>query len=149
MSLQPLGVLFILACLPFAVHAAVIERVVLNRFSGLAIEGFDPVAYFTDGKPVLGREEFEAFEAGVIWRFYNEGDRASLLIRISTDRSSADTTRSIWRAASQWLATHISGGFPDSGFIYSAANNPATPLLPIPPESCGLPTCAGRKSGIA
>jgi hypothetical protein len=74
-----LEVLFILAGLPFAVHAAVTERVVLNRFSGLAIEGFDPVAYFTDGKPVLGREEFEAFEAGVIWRFHNEGDRASFI----------------------------------------------------------------------
>ncbi len=71
--------LFIEACLPFAVHAAVTERVVVNRFSGLAIDGFDPVAYFTDGKPVLGREEFEAFEAGVVWRFHNEGNRASFL----------------------------------------------------------------------
>jgi hypothetical protein len=77
--IAPLAVLFTLAGLPFAVHAAVTERVVLNRFSGLAIEGFDPVAYFTDGKPVLGREEFEAFEAGVIWRFHNEGDRASFV----------------------------------------------------------------------
>jgi hypothetical protein len=68
--------LFILAGLPFAVHAAVTERVVVNRFSGLAIDGFDPVAYFTDGKPELGREEFEASEAGVIWRFHNEGNRA-------------------------------------------------------------------------
>ena len=28
--------------------AATTERVVVNRYSGLAIEGFDPVAYFTD-----------------------------------------------------------------------------------------------------
>jgi hypothetical protein len=72
------GLLFF-AGVSFAVHAAVTERVVVNRFSGLAIDGFDPVAYFTDGKPVLGREEFEASEAGVIWRFHNEGDRASFV----------------------------------------------------------------------
>jgi hypothetical protein len=71
--------LFLLAFLPFAVHAAVTERVVMDRFSGLAIDGFDPLAYFTDGKPELGREEFEAAEAGVIWRFRNEGNRASFV----------------------------------------------------------------------
>lgn len=65
--------------LSFAVHASVTERVVLNRFSGLAIDGFDPVAYFTDGKPELGLEEFEASEAGVVWRFHNEGNRASFV----------------------------------------------------------------------
>jgi hypothetical protein len=71
--------LLVLVGLSFAVHAAVTERVVVNRFSGLAIDGFDPVAYFTDGKPELGREEFEASEAGVIWRFHNEGNRASFV----------------------------------------------------------------------
>jgi hypothetical protein len=71
--------LFVLIGLSFAVHAAVTERVVLNRFSGLAIDGFDPVAYFTDGKPELGLEEFEASEAGVVWRFRNEGNRASFV----------------------------------------------------------------------
>jgi hypothetical protein len=73
------GLFFFPAGLPLAVRAAVTERVVMNRFSGLAIDGFDPVAYFTDGKPELGREEFEASEAGVVWRFRNEGDRASFV----------------------------------------------------------------------
>jgi len=71
--------LLLLVGLSFAVHAAVTERVVVDRFSGLAIDGFDPVAYFTDGKPELGREEFEASEAGAVWRFHNEGDRASFV----------------------------------------------------------------------
>lgn len=73
------AVLFILVSLPLAVRAAVTERVVVNRFSGLAIDGFDPVAYFTDGKPELGWEDFEAFEAGVVWRFRNEGNRAAFV----------------------------------------------------------------------
>jgi hypothetical protein len=60
-------------------HAAITERIVTNRFSGLAIGGFDPVAYFVDSKPVLGLEDFEAWQGGVVWRFHNEGNRASFL----------------------------------------------------------------------
>jgi len=63
----------------FAAHAATTERVVTNRISGLAIDGFDPVAYFVDGAPVLGLREFEAWQDGVVWRFHNEGNRASFL----------------------------------------------------------------------
>jgi len=59
--------------------AATTERVVANRFSGLAIEGYDPVAYFVDARPVRGLAEFEAPEAGVVWRFRNEGNRASFV----------------------------------------------------------------------
>ena len=37
-----------------AAWAATTERVVVNRYSGLAIEGFDPVAYFTDAMAAQG-----------------------------------------------------------------------------------------------
>src|SRR5258708_4165498 len=63
----------------FAAHAATTERVVVNRFSGLAIEGFDPVAYFADARPTIGLPEFEASQAGAVWRFHNEGNRASFV----------------------------------------------------------------------
>ena len=63
----------------FAARATTTERVVVNRFSGLAIEGFDPVAYFVDRHPVLGLPDFEAAEAGAVWRFHNEGNRASFV----------------------------------------------------------------------
>ena len=36
---------------------------------GLAIRGFDPVAYFTEGRPVAGTAEFEADWKGATWRF--------------------------------------------------------------------------------
>ncbi|MDE2380126.1 YHS domain-containing (seleno)protein [Bradyrhizobium sp.] len=62
-----------------AAQAATTERVVVNRFSGVAIEGFDPLAYFIDGKPAQGSAEFEASQAGAVWRFQNEGNRASFL----------------------------------------------------------------------
>jgi hypothetical protein len=66
-------------CLTPAVRASTTERVVVNRFSGLAIEGFDPVAYFVQNEPVLGLPEFEAAQDGAIWRFHNEGNRASFV----------------------------------------------------------------------
>ncbi len=60
-------------------RAATTERLVVDRFTGLAIGGFDPVAYFVERRPVLGREDFEAAEKGAVWRFRNEGNRASFI----------------------------------------------------------------------
>jgi hypothetical protein len=70
---------FVALCLDFTALAATTERVVVNRYSGLAIEGFDPVAYFTDSVAVQGAPDFEASEAGAVWRFRNEGNRASFM----------------------------------------------------------------------
>jgi hypothetical protein len=67
--------------LPAAAQAATTERVVVNRFSGLAIEGFDPVAYFVDRRAVIGFQDFEASEAGAVWRFRNDSNRASFVAR--------------------------------------------------------------------
>ena len=58
-------------------HAATTERLVIDRHTGLALYGIDPVAYFTDGKPVEGRQDFEYRYAGAVWRFDNEGNRAA------------------------------------------------------------------------
>lgn len=65
--------------LDFAARAATTERIVVNRYSGLAIGGFDPVAYFTDSVAVQGLPDFEAREGGAVWRFRNEGNRASFV----------------------------------------------------------------------
>jgi hypothetical protein len=64
------------AGIALAAQAATTERLVADRYTGLAIGGFDPVAYFTDAQPLVGQPDFEAAEAGAIWRFRNEGNRA-------------------------------------------------------------------------
>lgn len=61
---------------PAASPASTTERVVVNRFTGLAINGYDPVAYFTDARPMLGQASLELTQAGAVWRFDNEGNRA-------------------------------------------------------------------------
>jgi len=70
-----LAVVFALLGPDRGVQAATTERVVVNRYSGLAIEGFDPVAYFTDARAIRGLPDFEAAEAGTVWRFHNASNR--------------------------------------------------------------------------
>ena len=57
--------------------AATTEYLVVDPHTGLAIDGFDPVAYYTEGAALQGREIIEYSFAGAVWRFRNEGNRAA------------------------------------------------------------------------
>jgi hypothetical protein len=59
--------------------AATTEQIVVDRNSGLAISGFDPVAYFIEGAALIGKDGIEHPFAGVVWRFRNEGNRAAFI----------------------------------------------------------------------
>jgi hypothetical protein len=50
---------------------------VMNTFTGLAVSGFDPVAYFTESKPKIGRPDMELSLGGAVWRFISEGNKAA------------------------------------------------------------------------
>lgn len=69
-----MGVAFVVPAQP---SAAAGERVVVDWHTGLAIDGYDPVAFFTDGKPLQGSPDLELRQGGVIWRFVNVGNRAA------------------------------------------------------------------------
>src|SRR6187200_1938308 len=43
--------------------------------AGVAIQGYDPVAFFTDGKPVKGRPEFVVKHGGSIYYFSSKEHR--------------------------------------------------------------------------
>jgi hypothetical protein len=77
----PAGFLALLLCTVLAptwsLWAATTERVVTDRHTGLALFGYDPVAYFTEARPVAGSPKHEYRHAGVVWRFRNEGNRAA------------------------------------------------------------------------
>ena len=47
--------------------------------SGLALKGYDPVAYFADGKPVRGKPEFSASHEGATYRFASAANRSAFL----------------------------------------------------------------------
>jgi YHS domain-containing protein len=60
--------------LTFAVIATVVRlsaaaEIVNIDKNGLALQGYDPVAYFTDGKPVKGSADFTASYKGAIYQF--------------------------------------------------------------------------------
>lgn len=63
--------------IPSVGRASPEDRLVVNADTGLAISGFDPVAYFSRHKAVLGMSQFELTLNGNVWRFLNEGNRAA------------------------------------------------------------------------
>lgn len=70
-----LAAAFILACAaPLAAHAASPE-IYTGLVKGVAVGGYDPVAYFTDQKPVQGRGDILYEWKGVTWRFASEKNR--------------------------------------------------------------------------
>lgn len=48
----------------------------LGSREGIAIRGYDPVAYFRDGGPRPGKSEFSVSHGGATWRFANAEHKA-------------------------------------------------------------------------
>jgi hypothetical protein len=48
---------------------ALADSVNTGYFGGVAINGYDPVAYFTEGRPMKGSEEFSYEWLGTPWQF--------------------------------------------------------------------------------
>ncbi len=59
-----------------AAQASDIDNFVEN---GAAIGGTDPVAYFTEGRPVAGSDAFTAEYDGVTWKFASAANRDAFL----------------------------------------------------------------------
>ena len=73
MKLKSIGVAVALAFAPLliAAPAAYAEKapIYTGSFSNTAVEGHDPVAYFTQGKPVKGSKDFKTTYQGAEFRF--------------------------------------------------------------------------------
>ena len=68
-------VVFAVAIAAGGVSAFADDSVNTGYFGGVAIMGYDPVAYFTDGKAVKGSEEFSYDWLGTPWHFANAKHR--------------------------------------------------------------------------
>ena len=62
---------------PISSVASTTEHIVVDPMTGLAISGFDPVAYFSLGVARQGSGALELPYGGAIWRFRNIGNRAA------------------------------------------------------------------------
>lgn len=61
----------LVAFLVLSAPVAAKDPVYTGTLSNLAVSGYDPVAYFTEGKPVEGSSAFEHKWKGATWRFAN------------------------------------------------------------------------------
>ena len=53
------------------------ERMLVNKVSGIALGGYDAVAYQLAGQPVPGVSAHEAVWSGVTWRFSSHANKAA------------------------------------------------------------------------
>jgi hypothetical protein len=72
-SLAVASVLLLAVGFGTALHA--VEPVNKTFLGSLAVDGYDPVAYFTEGKPVEGKKEFSYDWNGAKWRFASAANR--------------------------------------------------------------------------
>jgi len=65
-----------ISALPAPAHAS---DAIYTNWRGRALSGYDPVAYFTEGRPVEGSAEFTTEWMGGEWRFASAANRARFL----------------------------------------------------------------------
>jgi YHS domain-containing protein len=69
------GVAFTVALLAYSGPGHADGRVNTGYFGGVAIDGYDTVAYFTDGRAVKGSEKYSYDWVGTPWHFASDAHR--------------------------------------------------------------------------
>ena len=67
-----IGAFVVVLIVTFVPITAWAKDMINKNWRGLAIKGYDTVAYFTDGKPVKGSSDYEYKWQGARWRFANQ-----------------------------------------------------------------------------
>lgn len=71
--------IFTIALVPMGAQNAEAKESVYQSLFGTAIDGTDPVAYFTEGRPVEGKSSIAHEWNGAKWRFSSEENRATFI----------------------------------------------------------------------
>jgi hypothetical protein len=72
---MPIRIALTLLLASLALSAFAVDPVNKSLIGGVAIKGYDPVAYFTDGKPLKGDSDFEHEYMDATWRFVSAAHR--------------------------------------------------------------------------
>lgn len=72
--LRGMTLALVLSCAALAAGPVLADDRIYTSW-GAAIDGADPVAYFTEGRPVEGKREFSAQWNGASWRFASAANR--------------------------------------------------------------------------
>lgn len=73
--MKKLSILFIAATLALPVFGQTTKTLLNVDRHGVAIQGYDPVAFFTTGKPVKGDEKYVSKHDGAIYCFASKADK--------------------------------------------------------------------------
>lgn len=65
----------VLAAASPAAAASLVTNIVTDPLTGVAIDGYDPVTYFTEPLPLPGSPDHEYYWGGVPWYFVSEANR--------------------------------------------------------------------------
>ena len=68
---------------------------------GLAAHGYDVVAYFTDGKPVIGSDAYAVAHEGGTYRFVSSGEPRCVQGKSRQIRAGLWRLLRLWRSAGQ------------------------------------------------
>ncbi len=68
--------IFLAGLVALASPAQAVDPIYTGYFSNLAVSGYDPVAYFTEGRPVKGNSSITHSYMGAQWRFASEENKA-------------------------------------------------------------------------
>jgi hypothetical protein len=58
-----------------AAAASLVTTIVTDPLSGVALEGYDPVTYFTETEPLAGSPDYEYYWGGAPWYFVSAANR--------------------------------------------------------------------------
>lgn len=73
MRIKSFAFVLLLLAVSYSVYAS--ETVINKDKNGLALKGYDAVAYFTEGKALEGKKDFEHTWMDATWRFSSEENR--------------------------------------------------------------------------
>jgi len=96
-----------------------IEQIVNSTSRGVAIDGFDPVAYFTEGKATKGDPAYRANHLGRVWLFATAENR-DLFTSDPVAYAPQNNGWCTWAVAHDYAAEadFIDGWFIDDGKLY-------------------------------
>lgn len=69
-----IGAIVMMGGMPSMVHAAGADKTIFQR-NGLAIDGYDTVAYFTQSDALKGTAKYKADYKGAVWHFLSAENR--------------------------------------------------------------------------
>jgi len=68
------GLGLVLSGTALAGTSRLLSDIVIDPLSGVALDGYDPVSFFTEEEPQKGKPEFELFWSSVPWYFTSEAN---------------------------------------------------------------------------